>query len=617
MSDRVVDRTVPATRREDGRGQVIQGLIHQVSQKFDPDVLVAMDRRDNALIEDEIIHGAQSSAFVYSIPIAGAGRATGVTVIGARQMAASYGGIQVFMTESLSKRGSMFISRSYAYGEHPGGLQIQQIQELYSEDDFYEVTIMVHDIKTGNRIPSTRKEFRWELRNETWRKNNPTLDPKFERPHLEQIAFSKAYRNGVTSLMPQDAVLKFKTLNLALNADQTFVESVIDVKRAGVLRYAAARAIGIHREALEALTFEQIAGLSDAVTEGRQEGFLQSAQALGIVVGGEPDRTSHRVVEQQKPAAAATQQRRADPKPKQQDGAPAAADAKPATTAAATTAKPAEAAKISAPAEKKPAPAEQQQSSTPFVAFDAMGNEVLSVEGFALQFRNAVEFAEWYRQEMAVTADAEALLHFNDDGLADAMLDPAAKEILEGIGAPASDPKQDAKDEGAVANEPAPQPISMPRLAGGVAPDWKAYNSLVVDALSAIKSVEELDAWITLNQTVYKDSRLPRGRTNFSVTLEPLIEGKRKVLIEPPTDGDMQRAISIVGELEKVTTQAELDEMGASTAIRTWLNRMQTSREDITGMLREANAAASARIKGDTQSTQTGTNDGMPDHDPQ
>ena len=170
---------------------------------FDPDILVAMDKRDNALIEDEIIHGAQSSAFVYSIPIAGSSKAEGITVVGARELAAVYGGIHVTIISSLSKRGGMFISRAYPYGGFPGRLDVQKIQDLEDEEDFYEVTIEIHDIKTGNKIPSSRREYRWEKRSAESMRRNPTQDPQFERPHLEQIAFSKAFRNGVTSILPQ------------------------------------------------------------------------------------------------------------------------------------------------------------------------------------------------------------------------------------------------------------------------------------------------------------------------------------------------------------------------------------------------------------------------------
>ena len=53
-----------------------------------------------------------------------------------------------------------------------------------------------------------------------------------------------------------------------------------------MLRYAAAKAIGLDRQQVEDLTFAQIVGLSDAAREGKHEAFVASAEALGLVAAG-------------------------------------------------------------------------------------------------------------------------------------------------------------------------------------------------------------------------------------------------------------------------------------------------------------------------------------------
>jgi hypothetical protein len=592
-------RTVPAFRREDGRSQIIQSLVQQASHKFDPDILAAMDQRDNALVEDEVVHGAQSRAFVYSIAIAGAKRAEGITVVGARQLASVYGGIQATVISTLSKRGGMFISRSFPYGGFPGRLDVQKIPDLEEEEDFYEVMIEVHDIKTGNKIPSSRREYRFEKRSEQSMKANPQQDPMFERPHLEQIAFSKAFRNGVTALIPQDAVLQFKAKNLALNADQSFVVSLMEEKRSGVLRYAAARAIGIDRDAMERLTFDQIAGLADAAREGSQEGFLQSANALGIVVGGEPQDQRRVVSAPKAPVEGQRQvsngQQQADPKAKDQ---PAKRQDQQAAT---TTTRPAETKPAAAAtAERKTTPAKQEKPTFDHHAFDAIGEEVTTPEGFALHFSSAIDFALWYRSAYDASKGNEALVEHNADALADASLDPDAAAILEAIGFPKDDEKE---SEGQQAEaQPEPENSSRPAVpltkmpSGG--PDWPTYNAALAEDLKAITTEAEMDEWVKLNKETFESKLQPRSRTNFTSRVEPMVDAKYKELrAGPPRDHDMERALSFIEDWKKAQTQADLRVIGTSAAIQAFVARMGKDRPEILKMLIEADADAAARVK--------------------
>ena len=125
------------------------------------------------------------------------------------------------------------------------------------------------DIKTGNAIQVERREPRYEeRRGGGW----------FERPNYATIAQSKAYRNAVLALVPQDVVIRWKLDMLRLKKEEVITELVIDQKRANVLQFAAQKAIALDRQAIDHLTLDQIAGLGDAAREGRLPAFVEAAQ---------------------------------------------------------------------------------------------------------------------------------------------------------------------------------------------------------------------------------------------------------------------------------------------------------------------------------------------------
>jgi len=102
---------------------------------FSPDAWHVMQARDEQLIQDELLHGAASKAFVYSFPIAGQSQpVTGVSVIGARQLASEYGGIKSKIVATVEKRGGLFIFRSF----EPLNIHTTVLSELAEENDFYE-----------------------------------------------------------------------------------------------------------------------------------------------------------------------------------------------------------------------------------------------------------------------------------------------------------------------------------------------------------------------------------------------------------------------------------------------------------------------------------------------
>jgi hypothetical protein len=248
--------------------------VRNITGGFDIDFWHVINERDNALIEDEILHGAMSSTFVYRFEIQKQ-PIIGVSVIGARHLAALHGGLEHRLVSSTRKSGRIFQFTSYPTATVPMQVTAAIVAELEEEDDYYSAVVEVKDIKTGNSIQMERQESRWEERRAGgW----------FERPHYATIAQSKAYRNAILALVPQDLVIRFREECLKLKKEEIVTDSVIDQKRQNVWRFAAQRALTLDRRAIEALTFDQIAGLGDAAREGLPA-FAQAAKALGLEIG--------------------------------------------------------------------------------------------------------------------------------------------------------------------------------------------------------------------------------------------------------------------------------------------------------------------------------------------
>jgi hypothetical protein len=233
-----------------------------------------MERRDDQLIADEILHGPGSSKFVYSFAIAGQREpVSGISVVGARHLAAHYKGLKHRLVAAMQKTGALFTFTSYPAENLPMQVSCSIVPELADEDDFYAAVCEMVDIKTGNAIQIERRELRFEERRG---------GGQFERPNYATIAQSKAYRNAVLALVPQDVAIRWKIEMLRLNKEDVITESVIDQKRANVLQFAAQKAIALDRQAVEHLTLDQIAGLGDAAREGRLPAFVEAAKALGL-----------------------------------------------------------------------------------------------------------------------------------------------------------------------------------------------------------------------------------------------------------------------------------------------------------------------------------------------
>jgi hypothetical protein len=290
---------------------------------FDVDAFHVMEERDNALIADELLHGAMSELFVYSFEIKGKPVA-GVSVVGARHLAAHYRGLKHRLVASMQKTGELFVFQSFPAENMPMAVSANVVNELSNEPDFYAAVVEIADLKTGNSIQVERREPRIEYT----RNGEP-----FERPNYQTIAQSKAYRNAVLALVPQDIVIRWKAEMLKLKKGETITASVLDEKRSNVLRFAAARGLALDRRAIEHLTLDQIGGLGDAAREGRVPAFVHAAQALGLEIGqgesvAEPVDAGSPTAEparrgRGRPPRAQTEQRQEQQPPEQQQQPPA------------------------------------------------------------------------------------------------------------------------------------------------------------------------------------------------------------------------------------------------------------------------------------------------------
>lgn len=240
--------------------------------KFDPDAWHVMQERDNALIRDELMHGAASKSFVYEFDIKGS-KVRGISVVGARELASQYKGIKSKIVATIEKRGALFIFRTFS----PLSIETRVLYELEGDDDFYECVMEVSDIKTGNSIEVRKKESRTE------KKRDGTT---YERPHYDVICESKAFRNGVLSVLPQSVIKEFQ--KKCLEVGNTSDEKTIQQLRAGALAHAAKNGVALDRQALQELGYDEVRGLGAAAAQGL-DAFKRSAIALGLIPGVNPD----------------------------------------------------------------------------------------------------------------------------------------------------------------------------------------------------------------------------------------------------------------------------------------------------------------------------------------
>jgi len=234
---------------------------------FNAEAWHAMQARDDQLIRDSVLHGYTGKEYVYQFKISGQ-MVNGVSVVGARELASHYGGIKSRIVASVDKTGSLFVFKSF----EPLAIQAQVIPQLADEDDFYEVVMEITDIKTGNSLQVRKKESKKERRRDS--------SGYYERSHYDVIAESKAFRNGVLAIIPQNVIAEFE--RRALSAGNTSIEKTIDEYRQGVVAYATKHAIPIDRHSVSELTYAEISGLGSAYKESI-EAFQNAAESLGVL----------------------------------------------------------------------------------------------------------------------------------------------------------------------------------------------------------------------------------------------------------------------------------------------------------------------------------------------
>lgn len=232
--------------------------------RFDAEAWHVMDQRDNQLIADNVLHGETSAEYVYSFNVKGS-PVQGISVIGARALMAQYGGLQTRIKSSIDKQGSLLIFKSF----DPIHMSTEVIPQIEDEPDFYEVILEIKDVKTGNSLEVRKRENKQEFR----RDGTP-----YDRPHYDVIAESKAFRNGVLAILPQEVIDKFKqkALKQGKVSNETTKTDLID----RCMRFGTKQGIPLDRQAMQQLTYQEIMGLGEAAKDGDLENAAQKAGVL-------------------------------------------------------------------------------------------------------------------------------------------------------------------------------------------------------------------------------------------------------------------------------------------------------------------------------------------------
>ena len=518
---------------------------------FDPDAWHVMNQRDNQLIADELMYGSVTRKYVYEFNIAGT-PVTGISVIGARQLAYTYGGLKHSIISTTLKQGRRFVFTTLPRPGVPQSIAVQLLDELAEEPDFYTCLVELADVKTGNTFQDEATELRFEQKRDgSW----------FERPHYQKIAQAKAFRNGILHLLPQDVQLAWKARCLELSDKTAITEDVMNEKRSGVLSFAARHAIPVSRQALAAIGFDQIAGLSDAARSGL-EPFRASLSALGLVVAGDPVAqlrpreavdASNLPAGGRKPAPTTpsrTQFVDAGQKPSNEAGKTDTATAAPGGPSGGSD---------TAAAAGQPA-----GSSTPPTPAQPGALLLLGPKGENVgEFPDAISWSHAFVKAMedAFPVDRDALQFANEATLLDASnANMQAFAIL--------------KD---YLPEPQTQVIQLKRSARGQALVGEYQND--VRAALALLGADEIAGWIEANAPTY--ATLPAARR---IEVERAVAERCRALgVTPPAqrDPDRERADAMIRDLEAIPDVHQLDQYLRSTAYSVPLARFETERPEL------------------------------------
>lgn len=255
-----------------------------VAGDFDKERHYVLAERDRKAITEAIIYGAVDTDWVYRLP--GRSGAEGISVVGARQLAALYKGLRHRILFSVEKRGPLWTITNYPTDRREGSV-LFQIQPPGTEDvpDFYKVLVEVEDIKTGNSLQDEKTELRVNFD----REGKP-----YDNAHYATIAQAKAARNAVEHILPQDFVRRFVDNALGLKDEaggkpesRAFAMSAIEEAHRKIAAYAVSYSIAIDTMKLDKLDMATVEGLRMAAGTGIDQ-FRDALGTLGLVVANTP-----------------------------------------------------------------------------------------------------------------------------------------------------------------------------------------------------------------------------------------------------------------------------------------------------------------------------------------
>lgn len=254
-----------------------QAIAETMARRFDVDAYHVMNRADDGLVTDEIMNGAKSAVFIYDFKISGT-TVQGISVVGAAHLASEYGGIKHRIIATIEKRNGMLISTSYPQDGQPMKMQADTARGFEDDDDFFKAVVEVTNIKNGNSVQMEKTETLHGTKSD---------GGTFIRPHFDVIAQSKAYRNAVLRVIPQDVQRRFMAECLKQGKSKDIGADVLDQKRRGIIAFTAKHGIPVTREAVYALGMDQIEGLGQAAAsgDGAKAAFVQACIGLGLIAG--------------------------------------------------------------------------------------------------------------------------------------------------------------------------------------------------------------------------------------------------------------------------------------------------------------------------------------------
>lgn len=251
--------------RPAGAGANAPAMLASSEGKLTPEIIHAMEERDDQLVRDLVLRGHIAEEYIYEFSTGGK-KVRGVSVNGAQELASHYRGITSRVVTSTEKNGDLIIFRTF----DPAGIQVQCVPQLADRPDWYDVTLEVTDTKTGNSVQVRKSESAVGA---------DRFGKEYDRPHFATIADSKAYRNGVLRLVPRSVVNEFK--KLCIQAKTVVQEKTLPERQAELTRYAARFGVSVDRQSINKLTFDEVSGLSDAAMEGG-DAFKQALTGLGL-----------------------------------------------------------------------------------------------------------------------------------------------------------------------------------------------------------------------------------------------------------------------------------------------------------------------------------------------